>query len=103
MFGAAYAIYRDVAWFFAGGIFGGEPEYLLLFADYMKIACLTLIQEKRNKLLKINSLEYLVNFTILNLNENSMSDLTPIYKLTKLKEISLCRNKIESIYPLYLL
>lgn len=47
-------IYRDVAWFFAGGIFGGEPEYLLLFADYMKIACLTLIQEKRHLMWETN-------------------------------------------------
>ena len=47
-------IYRDVAWFFAGGIFGGESEYLLLFADYMKIACLTLIQEKRHLMWETN-------------------------------------------------
>jgi hypothetical protein len=53
-------IYRDVAWFFAGGIFGGEPEYLLLFADYMKIACLTLIQEKRHLMWETN-IWYLVH------------------------------------------
>ena len=53
-------IYRDVAWFFAGGIFGGEPEFLLLFADYMKIACLTLIQEKRHLMWETN-IWYLVH------------------------------------------
>jgi len=53
-------IYKDVAWFFAGGIFGGEPEYLIKFADYMKAKCLQLIQEKKHLMWETN-IWYLVH------------------------------------------
>ena len=53
-------IYRDVAWFFAGGIFGGEPEYLIQFADYVKQQCFNLIHEKKHLMWETN-IWYLVH------------------------------------------
>jgi len=50
---------KDVAWYFAGGIFGGEPEYLLQFADKMKQKTIQNIQEK-NSLIWETNLWYLI-------------------------------------------
>ncbi len=36
-------IYRNIAWYFAGGVFGGHRDKLLIFADLMKRKCLELI------------------------------------------------------------
>ena len=52
-------IHKDVAWYFAGGIFGGEPEYLIKFADKMKEKTINYIQEN-NSLVWETNLWYLI-------------------------------------------
>jgi hypothetical protein len=52
-------IHKDVAWYFAGGIFGGEPEYLIQFADRMKEMCISYIHERKSMVWETN-LWYLV-------------------------------------------
>jgi hypothetical protein len=47
-------IYTDIAWYFAGGVFGGDKEQLLLFAEKMKIYCLKIIAEKQTIMLEVN-------------------------------------------------
>ena len=47
-------IYKDVAWFFAGGIFGGEPQYLLEFADLVQQKCIQYITERRSFIWETN-------------------------------------------------
>ena len=52
-------IHKDVAWYFAGGIFGGEPEYLIKFADKMKEKTIKYIQEQKSLVWETN-LWYLI-------------------------------------------
>ena len=52
-------IHKDVAWYFAGGIFGGEPEYLIQFADKMKEKTIKYIQEQKSLVWETN-LWYLI-------------------------------------------
>lgn len=47
-------IYTDIAWYFAGGVFGGDKEQLLVFAEQMKIHCLKIINEKQTLMLEVN-------------------------------------------------
>jgi len=47
-------IYKDVAWFFAGGIFGGEPKYLLEFADLVQQKCIEYITIQRSFIWETN-------------------------------------------------
>lgn len=47
-------IYKDVAWFFAGGIFGGESQYLLEFADLVQQKCIEYIQTRRSFIWETN-------------------------------------------------
>jgi hypothetical protein len=47
-------IYKDVAWFFAGGIFGGEPQYLIEFADLVQQKCIQYITERRSFIWETN-------------------------------------------------
>jgi len=47
-------IHKDVAWYFAGGIFGGEPEYLIKFADKMKEKTIQYIQENNSLVWETN-------------------------------------------------
>jgi hypothetical protein len=47
-------IYKDVAWFFAGGIFGGEPKYLLEFADLVQQKCIQYITERKSFIWETN-------------------------------------------------
>lgn len=37
-------IYKDIYWYFCGGVFGGHRDALVQFADYTKEKCLQLIQ-----------------------------------------------------------
>ena len=39
-------IYKDIVWIFAGGIFGGDAESLIQFADLTKEKCILTIEEK---------------------------------------------------------
>jgi hypothetical protein len=47
-------IYKDVAWYFAGGVFGGNSESLLNFADQMKSYCIFLITTKNIIMWEVN-------------------------------------------------
>lgn len=47
-------IYKDVAWYFAGSVFGGKAELLLLFADKMKEKCIELMTKKHHLMWEIN-------------------------------------------------
>lgn len=52
-------IYKQICWYFAGGVFGGNKEKLLWFADKMKEKCLWMIQEKKTLIWEVN-LWYLI-------------------------------------------
>jgi hypothetical protein len=62
---AAYAAdpYKDVLWYFAGGVFGGRKDALLHFADATKAKCIEIMEEK-------NTLMWEVNVWYLLLKEN---------------------------------
>jgi hypothetical protein len=47
-------IYTQVAWFFAGGVFGGDVESLLQFEKLSKEKCLQVIKEKGNIMWEVN-------------------------------------------------
>lgn len=48
----------------------------------------------------IKGLEYAINLEKLKLNENEISDITPLAKLTKLKYLEIQRNRIVDLKPL---
>lgn len=43
-------IYKNICWYFAGGIFGGNKDYLLYFADEVKLKCEHIIDKYRTLL-----------------------------------------------------
>lgn len=47
-------IYKNIAWYFAGGVFGGDKDKLLLFADKMKTQCIKIITEKQTIMWETN-------------------------------------------------
>ena len=47
-------IYRWIAWFFAGSIFGGPKEKLIDFSQKMKKICLEIIYEKKHLMWEVN-------------------------------------------------
>ena len=47
-------IYKDVMWYFAGGIFGGNKESLLLFSEKTKEMCIKIIIEKNTIMWEVN-------------------------------------------------
>ena len=64
-------IYKDISWYFAGGIFGGNSTYLLKFADLVKENCIKIIKE-------CNTLMWEVNIYFLVYRENQ--ELFSLYK-----------------------
>lgn len=64
-------ILTDVHWFFAGGVFGGSKNHLLLFNDHMKKKCMELIN-------RYHTLTWEVNIWYLIWKENP--SLFDIYK-----------------------
>jgi hypothetical protein len=58
-----YDIYKDIVWIFAGGIFGGDAESLIRFADLTKEKCIQTIEEKGTLMWETNiwALVYLEN------------------------------------------
>jgi hypothetical protein len=46
--------YKDVLWFFAGGVFGGNPEALIKFADLTKQQCIKVIEENNTLMWEVN-------------------------------------------------
>ena len=47
-------IWRDIAWYFAGSIFGGNKTQLILFADKTKDKCIEIITTKNNLMWEVN-------------------------------------------------
>lgn len=47
-------IYKDVAWFFAGSVFGGDSNSLIKFADNMKKKCIEIINTKNHLMWEVN-------------------------------------------------
>ena len=47
-------IYNAIAWYFAGGVFGGNKESLLIFAEKTKQKCIQIIKEKNHIMWEVN-------------------------------------------------
>ena len=47
-------IYKDIMWYFAGGVFGGNKESLLLFSEKTKEMCMKIIVEKHTIMWDVN-------------------------------------------------
>jgi hypothetical protein len=47
-------IYKDVLWFFAGGVFGGNSQALIKFADLMKQQCIKIIENDHTLMWEVN-------------------------------------------------
>lgn len=47
-------IYKNIAWYFAGGVFGGNSESLILFSEKMREQCLKIIFERKELMWEVN-------------------------------------------------
>jgi hypothetical protein len=47
-------IYKDIAWFFAGGVFGGDKTALCTFADYTRKKCIEIIETRNHIMWEVN-------------------------------------------------
>ena len=47
-------IYKDISWYFAGGIFGGHKDTLIQFADVMKVKCIEIMTTKNTIMWEVN-------------------------------------------------
>jgi len=47
-------IYRDICWYFGGGVFGGNRTCLLEFAKAMKLLCLEIMNTKQTIMWEVN-------------------------------------------------
>jgi hypothetical protein len=47
-------IYKDITWYFAGSVFGGNPYALVKFADLMQKQCIKIIEEKQTLMWEVN-------------------------------------------------
>ena len=47
-------VYKDVYWYFAGGVFGGNKKDLIVFADLMKEKCIELIEKQNHIMWEVN-------------------------------------------------
>jgi len=47
-------IYKDICWYFGGGVFGGNKTFLLEFAKVMKLFCLEIINTKQTIMWEVN-------------------------------------------------
>lgn len=47
-------IYHKIAWYFAGGVFGGKRSALLDFESHMKKKCIEIIQERNTLMWEVN-------------------------------------------------
>ena len=60
-----FDIYKDITWYFAGGVVGGHKNALLQFADAMKTKCIEIIKEH-------NTIMWETNIWYLLYKENSL-------------------------------
>jgi len=49
-----YNIFKNITWYFAGGVFGGNKDKLLIFADLMKRKCLQIISQEKTIIWEVN-------------------------------------------------
>jgi len=49
-----FNIYRDITWYFAGGVFGGNKNSLLKFAELMKEKCIDIMTSKNTIMWEVN-------------------------------------------------
>jgi hypothetical protein len=49
-----FDILRDISWYFAGGVFGGNKDKLLHFANIMKDKCLQIIDQQKTIMWEVN-------------------------------------------------
>jgi hypothetical protein len=47
-------IYKNIAWYFAGGVFGGNKNQVILFAENMKNKCIEIITKKNTLVWEVN-------------------------------------------------
>ena len=47
-------IYTQIAWYFAGGVFGGDKDALLAFSEKMKTKCIQIITDKQTLMWETN-------------------------------------------------
>ena len=47
-------IYKNVAWYFAGGVFGGNKDFLLDFANKTKEKCIHIIEKQNTIMWEVN-------------------------------------------------
>jgi len=47
-------IYKNIAWYFAGGVFGGNKDFLLEFANKTKEMCINIIEQKNTIMWEVN-------------------------------------------------
>jgi hypothetical protein len=47
-------IYKNILWYFAGSIFGGDAKSIIDFADKMKQKCISIIKEKNTIMWEVN-------------------------------------------------
>lgn len=47
-------IFKDIAWYFAGGVFGGNKDFLIEFADKTKEECIKIIENGRTIMWEVN-------------------------------------------------
>jgi hypothetical protein len=66
-------IYQDIAWYFAGGVFGGNKESLLIFSEKMEQECIKIISEKKTLMWEVN-IWYLIYIENRDLFENYQCD-----------------------------
>lgn len=61
-------IYKDITWYFAGGVFGGNKDYLYEFANKTKEKCIQTIESQNTLMWEVNIwfLVYLENSHIFN-------------------------------------
>jgi hypothetical protein len=77
-------VYKDVLWYFAGGVFGGNKNYLLKFADLVKNKIIEIISEKHSIMWEVN-IWWLVYHS-----QNSQNDLFDPYKASH--DVSIINN-----------
>jgi len=49
-----FDVYKDVAWYFAGGVFGGRSDVLIAFAEAMKQKCVEIMTTKKTIMWEVN-------------------------------------------------
>ena len=47
-------IYKDITWYFAGGVFGGDSKALIKFADLTKQQCIKTIENYKTLMWEVN-------------------------------------------------